>query len=157
MVRKVDIGPSEREELAKPHAGGDGEYIEGPEPIPHQGDIEWDERRLVERHFRAVVAALKELFDESALNQPHTRRLRNQADFYSLFGAVAQLRAEGKLPPAPDSAKRLSDFLRTVSDDDERDKNPDAKSYFQAARSASNDLRQRNVRITTLRKVLAGS
>jgi hypothetical protein len=88
------------------------------------------------------------------LNDPHLRRLRNQADFYSLFGAVAKLQESGTLPPSPEAAKRLGPFLEIVGDDKRRGNDKAASRYYEAARSASNDLRQRIDRIATMQRVL---
>jgi hypothetical protein len=116
----------------------------------------WESRRTVERQFRRVLAFLQDLFEQPALLQPHSRRIRNQADFYSLFGAVLELNNDGTLPAVDDAAERLSTFLSTVGDDVEREKTEVAKRYYQAARSASNDLRQRTTRIAVLKAVLSG-
>ena len=120
-------------------------------------DEEWEEKRRVERTFRRVVSLLREQFDEPLLSQLHTRRLRNQADFYSLFGAVLALTQERDLPAAADGARRLSEFFEIVGDDSRREANESAKRYYQAARSASNDLRQRTTRIALLKGVLTGN
>jgi hypothetical protein len=103
-----------------------------------------------------VLGILAELFGKPALNQPHARRLRNQADFYSLFGAVAALQESGQLPKVELMAKRLGDFSAIVSDENQREMDDRAKRYFQAARSASNDLRQRRTRISILTDVILG-
>jgi len=119
-------------------------------------DETWEERKRAERSFRKVVGTLAQLFSEPALGQPQTRRLRNQADFYSLFGAVANLLDAGTFPKSNLAAKRLSDFIKVVASEDERETNERAAKYFQAARSASNDLRQRVARIRTLTEVIVG-
>jgi hypothetical protein len=119
-------------------------------------DESWDASKRAERTFRKVVTAVRGLFDQPALNQPHSRRLRNQADFYSLFGSVAGLLEADQLPKAALTAERLGDFLKIVSDESRRDEIDRAKKYFQAARSASNDLRQRLARIDVLTNVMLG-
>jgi hypothetical protein len=119
-------------------------------------DESWEERRQVDRQFRDVVGYLSELFALPELSLPPTRRMRNQADFYSLFGAVLAMADEGALPSADEVAQRLLAFLEVVGDDARREKSDIAKRYYQAARSASNDLRQRRTRIELLRGVLTG-
>lgn len=119
-------------------------------------DEAWESQKKVERSFRKVLGILAELFGKPALNQPHARRLRNQADFYSLFGAVAALQESGQLPKVELMAKRLGDFSAIVSDENQREMDDRAKRYFQAARSASNDLRQRRTRISILTDVILG-
>lgn len=116
----------------------------------------WEARRTVERQFRRVLAFLQDLFEEPPLLQPHSRRIRNQADFYSLFGATLELINENNLPAAPAAAERLSAFLSTVADDVQREGMEVGKRYYQAARSASNDLRQRRTRIAVLKTIMSG-
>jgi hypothetical protein len=114
---------------------------------------EWEERQAVERGFRATIGKVEEL----ASAQPyalHQSRLRNQADFYSFFGAVHNLRQERELPDPDEGAEALTSFLQVVGDDRARQRNEDAQTYFDAARSASNDLRQRRTRIRLLEDVL---
>jgi hypothetical protein len=85
---------------------------------------------------------------------PHMRRIRNQADFYSLFGAVLALWRDELLPDALIAAERLEEFFALVGDDSSWEANPGAKRYYEAARSASNDLGQRTSRIEIIRAVL---
>jgi hypothetical protein len=117
-------------------------------------DAEWDDRQRVEREFRAVVGYIADL---CALgDKPFiTSRLRNQADFYSLFGAILGLRREQRLPDSDKAAGALMRFIAKVSDDKKRAKNAVAADYFEAARSASNDARQRRTRIRIITEVLA--
>ncbi len=119
-------------------------------------DEGWEGQKNAERKFRKVIGILAELYGKPSLNQPHSRRLRNQADFYSLFGALAALLEDGPLPKPETMARRISDFLALVSDENEREEDAKAKRYFQAARSASNDLRQRRDRISILSDVILG-
>jgi hypothetical protein len=116
-------------------------------------DEEWEERQKVERGLRATAAAVHDLV--TVPDYPlHQSRLRNQADFYSFFGATHELRREKGLPESRNGAKALAAFLEIVSDENSREADEAAKNYFEAARSASNDLRQRRARIRILRSVL---
>lgn len=113
-------------------------------------DTEWLEKAQVERDFRRVVEYLATLE-----GNVYTRRIRNQADFYSLFGAVLQLLREEQLPDARVAGAKLEAFMSTVERHDDRVLNDDAKNYYDAARSASNDLAQRVARIAIIRRVLS--
>jgi hypothetical protein len=117
----------------------------------------WSERKRVERTYRRVVSVLRVLFGEPELSQPPSRRLRNQADFYALFGTVSALLERDELPKTNRVAQRLGDFMKVVTDEAKREENDRAKRYFQAARSASNDLRQRLARIEILTEVVLSS
>ena len=82
-------------------------------------------------------------------------RFRNQADFYSLFGAVAQLRRVWPLPTPGDTAARLFGFIGLVDDEARRQKFKPAEAYYAAARSASNDPGPRQTRINTIVQVIS--
>lgn len=119
-------------------------------------DEAWASETPVETDFRRVVAELRQLTDEPAWPSPPMRRLRNQADFYSLFGAYSTLIYDGKQPKPRTAATRLSKFMTDVVNEEARARNPRAETYFNATRSASNDLRQRVSRIEIMTAVLLG-
>ncbi|HEV3112651.1 MAG TPA: hypothetical protein VGY99_19355 [Candidatus Binataceae bacterium] len=82
-------------------------------------------------------------------------RLRNQADFYSLFAAVAAISKNGAIENSPISlAERLKSFIESVEHEDLRNANNQATIYFTAARSNSNDTGSRRSRIRIIRDVL---
>lgn len=117
-------------------------------------DAEWEQRQPVEREYRAVTTYLGDLAaagDRALLGS----RFRNQADFYSLFGAVLDLRRAKTLPAPDEAATRLLGFLPLVNDERTRASNEVAMEYYEAARSASNDARQRRSRIRIVTEVLA--
>lgn len=120
-------------------------------------DSEWDDETMVRSLFTRIIHYLNDVFSSTFLTAalPHARRLRNQADFYSLFGAALQLNRESKLPPADDTAERLASFVHKVQDEPTRLEVEDVRRYYEAARSASNDLRQRRARVDILAKVIA--
>ena len=115
---------------------------------------EWVDRDDVARAFRRAVGALLPIA-EARDGQITITRLRNQGDFYALFGAVAKLHGEGELPSAEVASDRLVAFMGVVSNEDLRDEDTVASDYYTAARSAANDLRQRSRRIEILRRVIA--
>lgn len=117
-------------------------------------DTSWEQRPDVEDLFRNTVAVLKNLVDHPIGNYLQRTRLQNQADFYSLFGAVAQLLKESQLPTLPEVAERLRDFITIVEDEERRRSSEDAKQYYEAARSASNDVGPRRTRVSIMKKVL---
>ena len=117
-------------------------------------DAEWEQRQDVEREFREVVAVLQKV--SGPLMVGNSKRLRNQADFYSLFGSLLELRRAGDAVKPSEIVERLSSFFDCVSDDVRRPKNRSANRYYDAARSASNDLLQRRDRIDILLNVIRG-
>jgi len=118
-------------------------------------DEDWAKQVSVTTRFHSTVAYLADLATSGSPPMASTR-LRNQADFYSLFGATAELQENGAAPAVGDAAQRLNEFLSVVVDDDRRLKDERARRYYEAARSASNDLAQRKTRITVLSDVLTG-
>lgn len=115
-------------------------------------DSTWDSRSRTERRFRTAMQAIASIVEEDP--SLASSRLRNQADFYSLVGAILDVQAEKQLPEPGDSAKRLAKFIAVATDEVRREKHGDALAYYEAARSASNDLRQRTTRIQALKKAI---
>ncbi|MFD5016727.1 DUF262 domain-containing protein [Streptomyces chartreusis] len=121
-------------------------------------DQTWEAETAAKAKFTETISYLKQLFADpffSGFPAP-VRRIRNQADFYSLFGAVINLHTANRLPSPGQAAERLANFLETVTDEEGRSQLKSASAYFDAARSASNDARQRNTRIEIITTVLTG-
>ena len=118
-------------------------------------DEEWADGDRFEQEFRDIIEYLREVrkADEASLD---ASRFRNQADFYSLIGALAFLARQDDLPNPSDAHQYLVAFASQVDDEDTRDSVPAVRDYFEAARSASNDAAPREVRIRVVRRVLAG-
>ncbi len=121
-------------------------------------DTEWEGETSILALFTEVIAFLGKVFNDDSISgfPAPVRRIKNQADFYSLFGSVVELNNSGELPEASIAAQRLAAFLEIVSDEERRIDSPQAARYYDAARSASNDARQRNARIDVISRVLKG-
>ena len=119
-------------------------------------DEGWEKQASVEKRFREVITYLQQLATAEGA-QIANSRLRNQADFYSLFGAAVDLSAAAKLPDPTAGSARLAAFLEQVENPDHWGQNPAAANYYDAARSASNDLTRRKSRIETIKIVLTGA
>src|SRR5262249_26458333 len=114
-------------------------------------DTSWERKEEIEDRFRHAIEYIRDVARAGGEDFVRTR-LRNQADFYSLFGAVSLM--EGNWPGADVAARRLLEFIRVVESDTDRDTNTVARQYFDAARSASNDAGPRGVRIQIIGRVL---
>lgn len=118
-------------------------------------DTSWDDEHLVCSEFREIIALINEFItlvpDQKDII---SSRLRNQADFYSLFGAASSLSRNNILASPSDCALRLVEFVKRVDDEDERRADPDLMEYYDAARSASNDKGARETRIKFMEKLL---
>jgi len=116
-------------------------------------DEEWEDETLIERRFRAAFELLNRIFDAGVDVNLRTSRLRNQADYYSLFGAVDELLENDVQLDIAYAGRRLSEFVRSVDDQATREEIPHLAEYYNAARSASNDTGPRRQRIEILKTV----
>jgi hypothetical protein len=119
-------------------------------------DQSWDRKGEVEDSFRATIQRIAGIFRREDVGfELSGSRLKNQADFYSLVGAIFQLQMDGQLAGEADLAQRLVRFARRVEDPSERERDGDLAAYYEAARSASNDKGPRETRISYFRGLLA--
>ena len=123
------------------------------EAFSSRDDI-WEQKDEVLGRFRRVVDYLKSLLNAEDGHLIRGSRLRNQADFYSLFGAIDKLMAEGVNIDINVAKDRLAEFVGRVDDEELRAGDEGLRLYFEAARSASNDSGPRRRRIAILERVL---
>lgn len=116
-------------------------------------DQEWDQKPETLSEFQRNVGVIAEILDASG-GQLTTTRLRNQADFYSLFGAVSDVYAKAGAIHPDHSARKLMDFIADVEDEGKRNDDPELMAYYDAARSASNDRGPRARRIEIVSNLL---
>lgn len=116
-------------------------------------DEEWEWQTETERSFREVIAKIRKLLKSEDGEFLSKSRLRNQADFYSFFGAMLDINAAGNKLTRK-SVRNLREFIETVIDDEERFRDGRASDYYEAARSASNDPGPRRARIEIIKQVL---
>lgn len=119
-------------------------------------DQSWEGQEAYEERFRATSGAILQMINHSDGGVIKTSRLRNQADFYSLFGAVDSLQTTSQLPPLDDVVRRLNEFLDVLEPAERRANYPDAQKYYEAARSASNVSPNRKLRIDIMKQVILG-
>ncbi|MFI5892976.1 DUF262 domain-containing protein [Actinoplanes sp. NPDC051513] len=118
-------------------------------------DEDWESAAEVEEEFSEVLGVMRSWAE--GLLAGEAKRLRNQADFYSLFGAILLAFREGELPDSETAIPRLNLFMSEANSEDARADNARARRYYEAARSASNDLAQRRDRIAIIRDVITGN
>jgi hypothetical protein len=116
-------------------------------------DETWEGEAVIKNRFQEVIRFLVQVTKTPDGESIIQSRFRNQADFYSLFASVADLQLSGELPEAETVATRLKEFL-TILDGVDWPKL--AWEYLEAARSASNDIGTRKVRIAVVKRVLLG-
>lgn len=119
-------------------------------------DINWEFENSVIETFRIVIQQIKELADVPS-DPPLTKtRLRNQADFYSLFGSLHDIHRDGSALKVSNEelVRKLLDFVTKVDDPNISPGESLEARYLNAARSNSNDKGQREQRIKIISSVL---
>jgi hypothetical protein len=120
-------------------------------------DESWEQKVSVDDQFRTTVRVIKDMLDACQNTfDLESSRLRNQADFYSLFGAILQLNRERAAPTPALICRRLTSFLSKLLEEKGSAEDKNLKDYLDAARAASNDKGPRDIRIGIMRKVIAG-
>lgn len=127
-------------------------------------DTEWESKDEIETEFRETIGNIKKILElSSSINLPKTR-LRNQADFYSLFGAIAELNREDRLHINEETGAKIDAFLKVVEDKEIQEKSVNelsnyqkkALSYYQAVKSSFTDAGPRKTRIDIMKSLLVG-
>lgn len=118
-------------------------------------DEDWEGSSEIEEDFNRTMAVMQSWAD--GLLAGEAKRLRNQADFYSLYGAILALLRDDGLPSVAVAVERLNNFMSVVNTEEARAGNERARRYYEASRSASNDLAQRRDRIQIIQDVITGA
>ena len=128
-------------------------------------DANWEQKEEIETEFRNTIDSISKIIESSpALDLPKTR-LKNQADFYSLFGAIAELNREITLKINPDIGQRIKDFITLVSSETLPDQSENLLNeyqknvldYFNAAKYSFTEAGARKNRISIMKLVIEGS
>ena len=117
-------------------------------------DEGWEQKTIVEAKFKHAIEFIDAVLDARPNSALTTSRLRNQADFYSLVGAIVTLKDDNTLPPADVVADRLIPFIGSVDNEEARAQDSRLNQYYEAARSASNDRGPRETRIAYVKNLL---
>lgn len=117
-------------------------------------DEEWVNETYVVELFKRAINVIKEIWANDESGKMKGSRLMNQADFYSLFGAIILNLKEGKIYLASAYYDKLMDFMDKVNDEEYRSNNPSFENYYQNARAASNRTSARKDRIQILQDYL---
>jgi len=120
----------------------------------NEKDEDWPGRVEVGRRFRRVIGVLSQFLQSARADDIKRSRLRNQADFYSLFGAIDLVQQTGQQIDVAEAGTRLAEFVGAVEDEGTRTASVGLRRYYDAARSASNDTGPRQTRVRLLSRVL---
>lgn len=116
---------------------------------------DWPARFTIEERFKRDVECINQILDALPGENLRQTRLRNIVDYYSLFGAVDRCIEAGTLREPGEAAERVIAFMHVVEDPDARPSDALAQDYYEAARSATNDVGSRNTRINIVAQILS--
>ena len=128
-------------------------------------DIDWENKENIENEFRHTIENIKKILELSQDMNLSKTRLKNQADFYSLFGTVAELNRENKIFITKEIGERIKSFLELVEDEQIRNKSindltdyqKNALKYSQSVKQSPTDLGARKTRIGIMKSVIQGN
>jgi hypothetical protein len=123
-------------------------------------DLAWEEQDEIESEFKQVILSIKELLDSSPKHISLSKtRLKNQADFYSFFSAIAELSREKLLNITADICQRISDFMETVKSPESAMITPESQAYYDAITTSlgSSGIEKTKTRINILKSVILGN
>lgn len=123
-------------------------------------DVMWDDRDEIESRFKKVIELIKELVKQSPKNINLCKtRLKNQADFYSLFGAISELNDEKPLQITSEVCKRIDILLKSLDSPEARINIPAAQDYYDAITTSlgSAGIDKNKIRINILKSVISGT
>ncbi|WP_027401852.1 DUF262 domain-containing protein [Aphanizomenon flos-aquae] len=128
-------------------------------------DIDWEDKDNIENEFRHTIESIKTILELSKDINLSKTRLKNQADFYSLFGAVAELNRENQLNITKEIGERIKSFLELVEDKELRnefrdslgDYHKNALDYYKAVKQSFTDSGARKTRIRIMKSVIQGN
>ncbi len=124
-------------------------------------DIEWEKKDEIYNEFRNTIKLIGEILEISQkqdINLVKTR-LRNQADFYSLFGALAELnrQKEDNIVISSEMVTKIYQFLEIVKDEEKSNKNEDTLQYYKAVKFSFTDAGARKKRIEIMKSLIQGN
>ena len=123
-------------------------------------DEEWEQQKTIENEFRKTIESIKQILNLSSSQtfNLYQTRLKNQADFYSFFGAISELQRENKLEINHEIAQKIYQFIKTVEDEEERKQSNNSKiqEYYNAVKSSYTDAGTRKTRIDIIKSVISG-
>lgn len=120
-------------------------------------DPEWEKMDDTVGEYRETIQKIDGIVRTDNSGDLARTRLKNQADFYSLVGAICSLSRSNRQPASAVAFERLNRFIEVVEDEQRRNAFAPALSYFNASRAASNDAGPRQTRINTLVEILSGN
>lgn len=119
-------------------------------------ETDWDRKDKVTALFIDAINLLQQIFLADASDEIRSSRFCNQADFYSLMGAIVNDLTKGKVKSPEVYVTKLKEFNSLMDNEDIRKGRADLESYYQNARVASNRTSARLDRIKVVEAFLNG-
>jgi len=104
-------------------------------------DSEWEEEIYVKNRFEVVIKILNQLAYDQTIK---VSRLRNQSDFYTLFGVINHHLDSGvnfNEATILEYRENLIRFIEMLDNEETREQYKDIDDYYNAARSASRNIK----------------
>ena len=120
-------------------------------------DPQWEKMDEVVLEYRKIIETIDQIVRNDSTGELARSRLKNQADFYSFVAAISSLSKRHHPIVVAEAFRRLRRFIEVVEDEHDRSVFPQAQSYYNASRAASNDAGPRQSRINTMVGILSGS
>ncbi len=118
-------------------------------------DSEWAEMETVKSLFLSTIEILSQILALDTENIIKYSRLTNQADYYSLIGALGENLKNGINISAEIYLEKLKAFILLVESEEARLNNPEIESYYQNARVATNRTSARKDRVRILKSYIS--
>lgn len=123
-------------------------------------DLTWEDQDEIEAEFKQVIQIIKKLLDISPENINLCKtKLKNQADFYSFFSAIAELNRENLLNINADVCQRIYELMESVKSPESAMKTQSATAYHEAITTSlvSSGSEKPQARIRILKSVILGN
>lgn len=123
-------------------------------------DLAWEEQDEIKSEFKQVILSIKELLARSPQHIHLSKtRLKNQADFYSFFSAIAELNREKLLNITADICQRIYEFMETVKSPESAMITHESQAYYDAITTSlgSSGIEKTKTRINILKSVILGN
>lgn len=117
-------------------------------------DDEWERSTEIKSRFIHIIQIIRNLLNTSYKQDLLNSRLRNQTDFYSLFGAIDDVIQEEYPINSEAWATRLLNFIYVVDDEKSRYDDKKAFDYYEASRLSSTKTTQRKTRARIIKEIL---
>ena len=123
-------------------------------------DLAWEEQDEIKSEFKQVILSIKELLACSPLHINLSKtRLKNQADFYSFFSAIAELNREKLLNITAAICQRIYEFMETLKSPESAMITHESQAYYDAITTSlgSSGIEKTKTRINILKSVILGN